>query len=269
MRIVVANLDRWSGELPGEGCTLTQRPFVVAHRGFSSRAPENTLAAFRLAMEAGADGVELDVHLSRDGVPVVIHDERVDRTTDGTGLVRDHTLAELKQLDAGRWFGPAFGGERIPTLDEVLAAIGAQCRFLNVELKGGIVPYPGLEQAVVEALMRTGALERTVVSSFNHFSLRVIKRVGPALRTGVLYMEGLVDPWAYARLVPADAIHPPHYALSPELVDGAHRAGVAVHVWTVDDPVVVRRMAAWGVDAVITNRPDEALAALAPDAAGP
>ncbi|MBE3598536.1 MAG: glycerophosphodiester phosphodiesterase [Limnochordaceae bacterium] len=239
---------------------MPQRPLILAHRGFSARAPENTLVAFRMALEAGADGIELDVQLSRDGVPVVIHDERVDRTTDGKGWVKDFTLDQLRAFDAGGWFGEAFAGERIPTLDEVLEVAGPGSRLINVELKSGLVQYPGLEHKVIAALERAGALEKSVLSSFNHFSLRTVKALRPQARTGVLYMEGLVDPWAYARLVPADAIHPPRYAVLPELVEGAHRAGVAVHVWTVDERAELRRMADWGVDAIITNRPDEALA---------
>lgn len=232
-----------------------RRPLILAHRGASTHAPENTLAAFRLAAEAGADGIELDVHLSRDGEVVVIHDEQVDRTTNGRGRVHDMTLAELKALDAGAWFSPRFSGERIPTLAEVLEAVGPAFRLINVELKSGRVLYPGLEAKVIETLRRFGLLERCILSSFNHFSLRLVKQIEPRARTGVLYVEGLVDPWVYARHVPADAIHPPHYAVFPELVAGAHAAGVAVNTWTVDAPEDVRRVVACGVDAVITNDP--------------
>lgn len=234
---------------------MHSRPLVLAHRGASDQAPENTLAAFRRALEAGADGVELDVHLSRDGEIVVIHDEQVDRTTDGSGPVKNLTLAQLKALDAGSWFDSRFRGERIPTLAEVLETIGPACRLINVELKSGRVLYPDLERKVVETLRRFGMLEKCVISSFNHYSLRLLKGVEPAARTGILYVEGLVDPWVYARQVPADAIHPPFYALLPEVVKGAHAAGFAVHTWTVDAPDQMRRALSWGVDAIITNRP--------------
>lgn len=234
---------------------LHGRPLILAHRGASAQAPENTLAAFRLAAEAGADGIELDVHLSQDGEIVVIHDEQVDRTTNGHGWVHAMTLAELKALDAGSWFSPRFSGERIPTLAEVLEAVGPAVQLINIELKSGRVLYPGLETRVIETLRRFGLLQRCILSSFNHFSLRLVKQIEPRARTGVLYVEGLVDPWVYARHVPADAIHPPHYAVFPELVTGAHAAGLAVNTWTVDAPDDVRRVVACGVDAVITNDP--------------
>ncbi len=240
---------------PAVSISPPARPLVLAHRGASAHAPESTLAAFRLAVESGADGIELDVHLSRDGEVVVIHDDQVDRTTDGRGWVHEMTLAELRSLDAGRWFGPGFAGERIPTLAEVLEAVGGALRLINIELKAGPSSRPGLVQRVVETVRRLGLEERCVISSFNHFALREVKRIEPSLRTGILYVEGLVEPWIYARQVPADALHPPHYVVIPELVEGAHRAGLAVHTWTVDAPDEVRRVAACGVDAIITNDP--------------
>ncbi|MGE5593151.1 MAG: glycerophosphodiester phosphodiesterase [Betaproteobacteria bacterium] len=256
---------------------LAARPLVLGHRGAPRVAPENTLAAFKAGLEAGVDGFELDVQLSRDGRLVVIHDERVDRTTNGKGWVKDMTLAELKALDAGSWFrregggasgpGPGgrvdgsgtadapFAGERIPTLEEVLELVVAKCSLINIEIKSGLVLYPGIEEKTIAVLKDFGIVEKTVLSSFNHFSLRAVKALDSSVRTGVLYMEGLVDPWVYAKYVPADALHPAFYAVAPEIVAGAHAAGLAVNTWTVDDPNDMRRMMAWGVDAVITNHP--------------
>ncbi|MGE5587977.1 MAG: glycerophosphodiester phosphodiesterase [Clostridia bacterium] len=255
------------------------RPLVLGHRGAPRVAPENTLASFKAGLEAGVDGFELDVQLSRDGRLVVIHDERVDRTTSGRGWVKDMTLAELKALDAGSWFRPEgggatgsgpggrrvsgscgvadapFAGERIPTLEEVLELVAARCRLINIEIKSGLVLYPGIEEKTVAVLKGFGILEKTVLSSFYHFSLRAVKALDSSVRTGVLYMEGLVDPWAYAKQVPADALHPAFYAVAPEIVACAHAEGLEVNTWTVDNPDDMRRMVAWGVDAVITNHP--------------
>lgn len=277
----------------GVGGNVAAKPLVLGHRGAPDVAPENTLAAFRAGLDAGVDGFELDVQLSRDGKLVVIHDERVDRTTNGKGWVKDMTLAELKALDAGSWFkqesggassgsgcGPfggdarsarndgadgrsggtgtadaPFAGEKIPTLEEVLELVAAKCSLINIEIKSGLVLYPGIEEKTIAVLKDFGIVEKTVLSSFNHFSLRAAKALDSSIRTGVLYMEGLVDPWVYARHVPADALHPAFYAVVPEIVAGAHAAGLAVNTWTVDKPEDMRRMMAWGVDAVITNHP--------------
>ncbi|MEW6227216.1 MAG: glycerophosphodiester phosphodiesterase [Bacillota bacterium] len=231
------------------------KPLILGHRGASDVAPENTLAAFQAGLDVGVDGFELDVQLSSDGELVVIHDERADRTTSGKGWVKDMTLAELKKLDAGSWFNPKFAGERIPTLGEVLELVADRCALINVEIKSGVVLYPGIEAKIISLLKKFHAIDKTVLSSFNHFSLRTAKVIDPAVKTGVLYMEGLVDPWVYAKQVPADALHPAFYAVVPEIVKGAHAGGLTVNTWTVDKPDDMRRMIACGVDAVITNCP--------------
>ena len=238
---------------------MTPRPLILAHRGASLEAPENTLAAFRQAIELGADGIELDVHLSGDGELVVIHDERVDRTTNGKGWVKDLTLSQLKSLDAGSWFDPAFKGERIPTLKEVIDLVSGRCKLINIEIKSGIVLYPGIEEKVLREVEAADLLGKVIMSSFNHFSLKTIKEINPNVKTGILYIEGLVDPWIYARHVPADALHPIFHAVTPEIVNGAHSAGLGVHVWTVDKPEDITRMSGYGVDAVITNDPRTAV----------
>ncbi|NPV80936.1 MAG: glycerophosphodiester phosphodiesterase [Firmicutes bacterium] len=238
---------------------MTPRPLILAHRGASLEAPENTLAAFRQAIELGADGIELDVHLSGDGELVVIHDERVDRTTNGKGWVKDLTLSQLKSLDAGSWFDPAFKGERIPTLREVIDLVSGRCKLINIEIKSGIVLYPGIEEKVLREVEAADLLGKVIMSSFNHFSLKTIKEMNPDVKTGILYIEGLVDPWIYARHVPADALHPIFHAVTPEIVNGAHSAGLGVHVWTVDKPEDITRMSGYGVDAVITNDPGTAV----------
>ena len=152
------------------------RPLILGHRGASHDAPQNTLAAFRKAVEVGADGVELDVHLSRDGVPVVIHDAKVDATTDGTGYVSAKSLEELKALDAGLSFDPQFSGERIPTLEEVLLEVG-EALLVNIELKVGRID--GLAAAVVDVVKRLGMQPRVWFSSFRPYLLYQSARSGP------------------------------------------------------------------------------------------
>ncbi len=235
---------------------------VWAHRGASAYAPENTLAAFRLALEQGAHGIELDVQLSRDGQIVVIHDERVDRTTDGTGWVADRTLAELQGLDASLGM-PGFAGERIPLLSEVFDLVSDSDCTINVELKNTEVAYPGLEDAVLTLIAERGIEDRILLSSFNHESLLGLRRGGVTMPLGLLTQDILVEPWAYSAALGMQAFHPPGYAVrSPELVDESHAAGLAVHIWTVDAPADLRRFSDWGVDAVFTNKPDDALRVL-------
>jgi glycerophosphoryl diester phosphodiesterase len=239
-----------------------EKPLVIAHRGASSEAPENTLAAFKQGLEIGADGFEFDVHMSKDGELVVIHDETVDRTTNGSGWIKDMTLSELKALDAGSWFDCSFNKEKIPTLKQVLELISDKSELINIELKSGLVIYPDIEHKVIGTLREFNVMDKTIISSFNHYSLRTVKEVESQVKTGILYMEGLVGPWIYARRVPADALHPASYLAVPEIVRSAQDAGLSVNVWTVDTADDMMRMVSSGVDAVITNYPREMLSLL-------
>ncbi len=240
----------------------TDRPLVFGHRGASHAAPQNTLAAFRRAVEMGADGVELDVHLSADGVPVVIHDEKVDGTTDGQGLVTAKPLAELKELDAGSKFDPKFAGERIPTLEEVLAEVGNRLR-VNIELKDYSWSDRGLESRVAALVQRMGLAERVWFSSFNPAGLMRVRKYAPTIPCGMLYDETMPLPlrnlWL-APLTPHEALHP-HYSMITEAwARKTHRLGLWISTWTVDDPEVALKMAEWKVNVVITNEPDRILA---------
>ena len=238
------------------------QPRIIAHRGNSSVAPENTLAAFRAAVEAGADGVEFDVQASRDGVPVVIHDERLERTTNGKGWVADATAAELALLDAGAWFKPPFSGEAVPTLAQVLALLAPTRMELHVELKTSRVPYPGLVGAVLADLRTAGLLTeaalgagRVAISSFNHRTLLEVRAQAPALPCAALTYAQLIDPWTYAAGHGFQGLHPAHYTVDGDLMRGARSAGLAVRPYTVDEPEEARRLMALGVDGIITNQP--------------
>lgn len=230
---------------------------VWAHRGSSAYAPENTLPAFELALEQGADGFELDVQLTRDDEVVVFHDETLERTTDGRGWVADHSLADLQRLDAshGR---DGFAGARIPTLNQVFGLVKDIDTVINVELKNSEMPYQGLEERVLAIIDEFDMAPRIILSSFNHYSLRHLVRLGTQLPLGVLYSEPLWKPWRYASRLGATALHPPLASTRRKIVERSQENDVAVHVWTVNEPDDVQRMASWEVDAIITDRPDVA-----------
>lgn len=233
---------------------------IWAHRGASAHAPENTLAAFELALRQGAEGVEFDVQLSSDGAPVLIHDEKVDRTTNGRGWVKDHPLAALQALDAsnGR---DGFARARIPTLPEALELLAPSGVTINIELKNSEIRYSGLEEIVLEAVDTFGICDRVVLSSFNHYSLKRLQDLGARCPLGVIYTDPLYRPWRYAAELGAAALHPPRrLILGPGYVRRAHEAGLAVRPWVVNSERDLRRMFRLGVDAVFTDVPDVALA---------
>ena len=214
---------------------------VWAHRGASAYAPENTLEAFRLAAEMGADGVELDVQLSRDGELVVAHDETIDRVSNGTGYIKDYTLAQLKKLSFNRLF-PNFKDARIPTLKEVYELLKPAGLTVNVELKTGIILYPEIEEKVLALTVSMGMEDRVIYSSFCHPSLVRLKELDSGLKTGLLY---------------SDALHPALYHMQdPQLIPAARRQGLAVNVWTVNEEPHMEMLMQQKVDAIITNRPD-------------
>lgn len=231
---------------------------VIAHRGASAAAPANTIAAFEKAVALGADGIEFDVHLSADRVPVVIHDYAVDTTTDGSGLVSEMTLAQLKQLDAGAYFDPSFTGERIPTLEEVLQAFGDRL-LLNIELKSTSKRDNGLERAVIALVEERDLASRVLFSSFNPLSLRRAKKIAPHILAGLLYAPDLAlylrRAWL-AFLFPHEARHPEHTMVDARYMAWARRRGYRVNAWTVDAPDEMRRLIDLGVDGIITNVPD-------------
>jgi glycerophosphoryl diester phosphodiesterase len=239
-------------------------PLVVAHRGASGVAPENTLAAFRRAVEIGAPAVECDVHLTADGVPIVIHDARVDRTTNGTGDVAALTLAELRRLDAGSWFDPRCAGERLPTLEEALAAAAGRARvFVELKVGGGAA----LVDRALADLARSGA--DVAVISFGADEVRLVAERRADLPLGFLVSQRVVQEQGVARALRTVAelgagfISPHESAVDAAFVRAAHDAGLPVSVWTVDDPQRMRALSNIGVDAITTNRPDVALAELA------
>lgn len=230
---------------------------VWAHRGASGYAPENTIPAFELALQQGADAFELDVQLTRDDEVVVIHDETLERTTNGTGWVADHSLEDLRRLDAGHGF-EKFAGTRIPTLGEVFELVRDLDTVVNVELKNSRMAYQGLEERVLALVDAFDMASRVVISTFNHYSIRHLVRLGTPLTLGALYSEPLWKPWQYAGRLGASALHPSVAATRRKVVEKSHDHGLGVHVWTVNEPDDIKRMVRLGVDAVITNYPNVA-----------
>ena len=229
------------------------RPLLIAHRGASADAPENTIAAFELALEQGADGLELDVHLSADGHPVVIHDFTLERTTDGAGPVSALSVRELKRLDAGGWRDRHFQGQRVQTLQEVLERFRDRARFW-LELKGGPALYPGLEERVVSTVEIYDVVDRVLVQSFDPAAIGEVRTLNRDIRVGAVVAQAPLD---RTLLVPGtvDAICPALAACSAGLIGEVRQAGLDCHVWTVNEPAQVDRLVSWGVSGIITDRP--------------
>ncbi len=232
------------------------RPLVLGHRGASAEAPENTIAAFRRAMELGADGFELDVWRCATGEAVVIHDPDTARTGRVAMPVKDSSLSRLRKLDVGRWRGEAFAGQRIPTLSEVLEDLPAA--VVNVEMKAGMVPDLALAVEVVRAVRQQRAEPRVVVSSFSAAQLGAFRSLAPDVATGFLVAPGAIA-WARAttavRALRPAAIHLARELATVQRVEAWTGAGLRVLVWTVDDPEEVARLAGLGVAAVVSNQP--------------
>jgi glycerophosphoryl diester phosphodiesterase len=239
-------------------------PRLIGHRGAKANAPENTLAAFRQAREEGATWVEFDVRLTKDDVPVVIHDKTLDRTTDGHGRVRETTLAAIKRLDAGRWFAPEFKGERVPTLAEALDCLATLDMGFNLEIKR----CSGLERETtrlaLELVARRWPPSRStpVISSFDHDALAEARTVAPDLPRGYL-AESLSPRWrATVDALDCRTVHPNWRGLSRRRIAEVKAAGYPLLVWTVNEGPRARELIGYGVDALITDRPGDLRAAL-------
>lgn len=241
------------GGKPGRG-TERHSPMTVncAHRGASAEAPENTFAAFALAIEQGARMIELDVRLSRDGVPVVIHDATLTRTTNGQGEVETLPASTLLSADAGAWFDARFRGERIPRLADVISFVRTHGVQLDIEMKLGDGPYHGLCEAVAAVLSETAFHDGCFVSSFHHEALDGLARLDPRVAIARLYARDVPTDTQLAE-VPSVAVQ--HLLVDAALVDRVHAGGGRIHVWTVDDPADMRRMRDMGVDTIMSNRP--------------
>ena len=235
-------------------------PIIFAHRGASAHAPENTMAAFELAIRLGAPAIEFDVKLSLDHQVIILHDQTLDRTTNGTGSVANLPLAALRELDAGSWKACEYHNEKIPLLDEVLETVGKKV-YINIELTNYATPFDGLVKEVVPLVKKHGLLDRVIFSSFNFANLMAAQRLLPDVPCGQLILEGRQG-WlqrAAARFMRLEAEHPYSSDVNADLVQRLHALGRRVHVWTVNDPAEMLRLRNCAVDGIFSDDPLVAL----------
>lgn len=237
--------------------TLNERTLVWAHRGASAYAPENTLEAFQLAIDMDADGIELDVHQTKDGIVVVCHDEAIDRTSDGAGLISEMTLDELKKYNFFGRFQSEYPNVKIPTLKEVYELIKPSRLTVNVEIKASGFDFV---KKVCEVTAECGMKNRVIYSSFTHQNLTDALTCEAEAATAPLYSNGLENAPVYAKNLGASALHPHFQEVydAESYVENAHALGIRVHPWTIDDEENLKKLTGMGVDALITNKPDVA-----------
>lgn len=232
------------------------RTKVWAHRGASAYAPENTLEAFELAIKQKADGIELDIQMTKDGKLAVIHDETIDRTCDGTGYVKDFTMEELKRFHCSK-IHPEFGTSVIPELIEVLELVKPFDLTVNIELKTGVFRYKGIEKEALAQVKKAGLEGRVIYSSFHHPSIVKVKKLNPKAIAGLLFSDGFINVPGYAKLIGADALHPSlNHLRSKKLMKEAGKKKLPLHVWTVNDKNMMEYLAEQGIEAIITNYTD-------------
>lgn len=234
---------------------------ILAHRGFSAAYPENTMLAFQKALEIGADGVEFDVQLTSDGVPVILHDEDLNRVAGENVYVKDLTYAELRRLDVSYKFRGQVPKQTVPTLEEYFSLVKTRNFITNIELKTAYWEYPGIEQRVVGLIDAFHLRGRVILSSFNHYSLLRAKAIAPDIPCGLLYECRIAEPQDYAKRLGMDYLHPLYLFLNDEELAKYEKAGVKASPWTVDCEQDLRRLLGHkAVFSIITNVPDRALA---------
>lgn len=230
----------------------------IAHRGFSGSYPENTMLAFRKAVEVGCDGIETDLHITKDGVIVICHDEAIDRTTDGSGFIKDYNYEELRSFDAGIKFSKEFEGERIPSLDEFLDYVKDKNLLINLELKNNIIDYYELEKKVIDKVYEYNLKKNIILSSFNHYSMVKAKKHDHHIKTGLLCTEALYKPYKYVNMTGADALHPFYKSVMNEkIVKKIHERKIMINAYTINKEEDMKRMIELNIDGIITNYPDK------------
>ena len=234
-----------------------RRPLIIAHRGASAYAPENTMAAFKTALEMGADGIEFDVALTRDNEVVVIHDETVQRTTNGIGKVCEFTLEELQLLDAGKYFDKQFSGERIPALETVFEVFGKKL-LINVEIKNFQSPFDKLPVKVARMVTQFGLEEHVIISSFNPVALIKAGKQSRDIPLAILTFGSIPSPVRFGieKVIRHHAIHPHGGLVSKKWLVNRQSKGCRINVWTVNRPEEIREFVDIGVDGIITDCPD-------------
>ena len=240
---------------------------VISHRGANRVAPQNTIEAFKRSIEIGCDGFETDIHLTKDGIPVVCHNFTIDETSTGKGAIKNMTLEELRQYDFGSYKGPEFEGIKIPTLDEFLEvskSMGDKMKVMNIEMKSEKFGEAGTElvEKTIDAVKNHGLFDKLLVSSFDPAILVVCKNVDKNCKTGLLYSpDNIISlkiaprPGSFAREIGADALHPLYIYVTRLYVERAHRAGIQVNPWTVNKESTAKHLLKLGVDGLITDEP--------------
>lgn len=231
---------------------------IIAHRGASKYAPENTMPAFQLAYDMKADGIETDVHLTKDNIPVIIHDEKVDRTTNGKGFIKDLTYEQLQELDSGSWFAGKFVNTKIITLKDLLQWARFKPLYLNIELKNNKIDYKHLETIVYDLIKQYNFLDRVTLSTFNPNSVQRMKSLQLTADIAFLTSKRRKDLVTYLKKLGANAIHVNERILERSLVEEAHKEGLSVRVFTVNKRSSIKRVLKYRCDGIITDVPDKA-----------
>jgi len=236
---------------------MLKRSLNIAHRGFSGKYPENTMKAFEEAVRAGCDGIETDLHLTKDGIIVLCHDERLDRTTNGKGFIAEYDYKELCKFNAGINFGEGSSNEKIPTLDDLLDFVMDKDLFINLELKNNIINYIGLEEKAILKIHEYKLEENVILSSFNHYSMVKVKEINPDIKTGLLYVSTIYNVHVYAKNIHADAVHPFFPAVQDKnIIREIKESGLKINAYTVNEEQHMKQLMDLGIDGIITNFPD-------------
>lgn len=230
---------------------------IYAHRGDSGLYPENTMLAFQKAAETGCDGIELDVQVTKDGKLVVIHDETVDRTTDGTGFVRDYTYQELSRFDAGVIKNGAFGFQPVPLFEEYCQWAAGEKLITNIEIKSNVFYYEDIEEKTLTMVRNYGLGERVVISSFNHMSLVRVQQLDKNVKTGALVSQAVIgNIGCYCQQFQIPFYHPNMKILTKEIVEDCRKRGIGINTWTINDMDMLEKARRWKCAGIITNYPE-------------
>lgn len=228
----------------------------IAHRGFSEFYPENTMLAFEKALDYGSTAIETDVQITKDGELILIHDEILDRTTNGHGLVNNYTYKELRKLDAGSFKNKDFSNCKIPSLKELLSLIKDKNIILNLELKNSIIFYKNIEEKVISSICEENVENKIVISSFNHGSINKVKSLNPNIKTGLLFKEKIQNIDQYCKEKKPNCLNLYYKKITNNFLTEAHKKKFLINCYTVNDKSSMENLIKMNVDGIITNRPD-------------
>ncbi|KAB7669963.1 glycerophosphodiester phosphodiesterase [Bacillus sp. B1-b2] len=227
---------------------------IFAHRGYAAKFPENTMIAFMEAEKVKADGIELDIQMTKDNEVVIIHDEKVDRTTDGSGYVKDLTLKDIRSLNAAKKF-PNLPNQLIPSLVEFLDWMKDTTLVCNIELKNNKINYEGMLEKTIQLIRNYGLENRIIFSSFNHYSLVQAHRIAPEIETAPLLSDGIYQPWIYANAICAKGFHPNYRRINKQMIQQSEMNHIKVRAYTVNHPSAMNELIKTGISGIITDEP--------------